>query len=222
MATMNNLQTAFGNPSAANRSTRLLRLAAVAMLLGGGAAGALAQYKIVGPDGKVTYTDKPPTAADIRMDNSAPAASNGNAAGGMPYETRQATAKYPVTLYAAKSCAACDQARDALRKRGVPFNEYSITLDADIAALQARFASTTLPVITIGTQTMKGYSSNDLQAYLDAAGYPAQARLTGYRWPQAVALAPPAVTTTAATPATAAPSAPAPLLPPPSKSGIQF
>jgi glutaredoxin len=221
MPTMNNLQTVLANPSAANRS-RLLRLAAVAMLLGGGAAGALAQYKIVGPDGKVTYTDKPPTPADIRIDNGAPAAASGSATGGMPYETRQAMAKYPVTLYAAKTCAPCDQARDALRKRGVPFNEYSVTMDADITALQARFASTTLPVITIGGQTMKGYSSNDLQGYLDAAGYPAQARLTGYRWPQAVALAPPAVNTTAATPAATAPSAPTPLLPPPSKSGIQF
>ena len=221
MATMNHLQTALANPSAANRATGLLRLAAVAMLLGGGAASALAQYKIVGPDGKVTYTDKPPTPADIRLDNGAPAATNGNATGGMPYETRQAIAKYPVTLYAAKTCAPCDQARDALRKRGVPFNEYSITMDADIAALQARFASTTLPVITIGSQTMKGYSANDLQGYLDAAGYPAQARLTGYRWPQAVALVPPPVNT-AATPVATAPSAPAPLLPPPSKSGIQF
>jgi glutaredoxin len=194
------------------------------MLLGGAAAGALAQYKIVGPDGKVTYTDKPPTAADIRVGGAGPAPSNGSATGGLPYETRQAMARYPVTLYAAKGCAPCDQARDALRKRGVPYSEYSVAMDADIAALKARFGSTTLPVIAIGSQTMKGYSSNDLQGYLDAAGYPAQARLTGYRWPQAVALAPPApapAVTTANAP-TAAPSTPAALLPPPSKSGIQF
>ena len=217
---MNNLKTA---ASAASRPTRLLRLAAVATLLGGAAVGALAQYKIVGPDGKVTYTDKPPTAADIRVNNGTPPPAS-SAAGGMPYETRQAMTKFPVTLYASKGCAPCDQARDALRKRGVPFSEYSVTMDADIAALQTRFGSSTLPVIAIGTQTMKGYSSNDLQGYLDAAGYPAQARLTGYRWPQAVALAPPAAIadTTAANKPPAAPSAPASLLPPPSKSGIQF
>jgi len=139
----------------------------------------------------------------------------------MPYETRQAMVKYPVTLYASKNCAPCDQARDALRARGVPFNEYSVVMNADIAALQARFGSTSLPVITIGSQSMKGYSSNDLQGYLDAAGYPAQARLTGYRWPQAVALAPPAAAA-ATNPAAAASTPPTTVLPPPSKSGIQF
>ena len=45
---------------------RPTRLAAVAMLLCGVTVGALAQYKIVGPDGKITYTDKPPTAQDIK------------------------------------------------------------------------------------------------------------------------------------------------------------
>jgi len=218
---MNILKTAFASSADAARPPRLLRLATVALLLGGAAAGALAQYKIVGPDGKVTYTDKPPAAADVRLGNGTPGADNGGAAGGMPYETRQAMVKYPVTLYASKNCAPCDQARDALRARGVPFNEYSVVMNADIAALQARFGSTSLPVITIGSQSMKGYSSNDLQGYLDAAGYPAQARLTGYRWPQAVALAPPAAAA-ATNPAAAASTPPTTVLPPPSKSGIQF
>ena len=209
---------------AAVRSTRALRLASVALLLGSAAAGALAQYKIVGPDGKVTYTDKPPTAADIRLNNNGtPSAANGNAAGGLPVETRKAMGQYPVTLYAAKNCGPCDQARDALRRRGVPYSEYSINMDADIRALQSRFSTTTVPVIAIGSQLMKGYSSSDLQGYLDAAGYPAQAHLNGYRWPVAVALAPPAPdTSTAANQPAEVPSAPASLLPPPSKSGIQF
>ena len=209
---------------AAVRSTRALRLASVALLLGSAAAGALAQYKIVGPDGKVTYTDKPPTAADIRLNNNGtPSAANGNAAGGLPVETRKAMGQYPVTLYAAKNCGPCDQARAALRQRGVPYNEYALSTEADMRALQSRFSTTTLPVVAIGTQVLKGYSSNDMQGYLDAAGYPAQAHLNGYRWPAAVALTQPAPeTSTAANQPTEAPSAPASLLPPPSKSGIQF
>ncbi len=223
---MTNLQIALARSSSASRPGRLLRLATLAALLGGAAAGALAQYKIVGPDGRVTYTDKPPTAADIRVNNGATAAANGNATGGLPFETRQAMAKYPVTLYAAKGCTACDTARDALRKRGVPFNEYAVATDSDIAALTARFGGTSLPVIAIGSQTMKGYSSSDLQGYLDAAGYPSQARLIGYHWPQAVALAPgnpaPAVDRPLAGQPAGAGSSPAAVLPPPSKNGIQF
>jgi len=221
MSTMNHLKS---SPSPAFRSARPARLALVALLLAGAAVGAMAQaYKIVGPDGQVTYTDKPPTPQDIRVNNGSGSSSSNS--GGFPYETRQAMAKYPVTLYNTKDCAPCDRARQALRQRGVPFNEYSVLLDADFAAAQARFGNNvSFPVITIGNQTMTGYSSNDLQAYLDAAGYPAQARLAGYSWPPATPLAPRSATPVAPVAAApdAAPSAPASLLPPPSTSGIQF
>jgi glutaredoxin len=214
---MNNLNTPSGR---AARTASLMRLAAVALLLGGTTVAALAQYKIVGPDGKVTYTDKPPTAQDIKLPSGGGATDSGSP--GVPYATRQAMAKYPVTLYAAKNCSPCDQARQALRQRGVPFNEYAVSSNADIAALQSRFGDTTLPVISVGGQSLKGYSPGDLSGYLDAAGYPAQARLVGYNWPAATPLTPPAAPVAAqagddATPATAAPQAP-----PPSKSGIQF
>ena len=219
---MNNLNT----PSrTAARPIRLARLAAVALLLCGTAVAALAQYKIVGPDGKVTYTDKPPTASDIRPTKGTPAPSG---SAGLPYETRQAMTKYPVTLYSTRNCPACDHARQALRQRGVPFNEYSVGTDADIAALQARFGDTSAPVIVIGPQSLKGYSPNDLTSYLDAAGYPAQGHLTGYAWAPATPLAPGAGLSAGATAAAGNPndgaSAPAsaPLLPPPSKDGIQF
>ncbi len=213
---MNNLKT---TSSAASRPTRFARLAAVAALLGGAAVGALAQYKIVGPDGQVTYTDKPPTQADVRLGKDTPAAST---TGGLPYETRQAMARYPVTLYASKSCAPCDSTRNWLRQHAIPFNEYSLSTSADFLAAQQRFGDNTVPVTTIGNQAVKGFSSNDLQSYIDAAGYPKQGRLVGYSWPAAMPLAPRSAPEPAPVAATAAPSAPASLLPPPSKSGIQF
>jgi glutaredoxin len=206
------------NP-AALRVPAALRMAAVALALAGTAAGALAQaYRVVGPDGRVTYTDRPPTAAQA-----APGGGTGTetVGTGLPYQTRQAMAKYPVSLYAGKNCGPCDQARQWLRGRGIPFTEYSVASNADIAALQARFGDGTLPVVTIGSQPIKGYSAGEMQAYADAAGYPAQARLGGYAWPAAVPLAPPAPA--AAQAASTAASVPTPSrLPPPSKSGIQF
>jgi glutaredoxin len=217
MPTMNNLKT---TSSAAARPTRLARLAAVAMLLGGVTVGALAQYKVVGPDGKVTYTDKPPSAQDIRPSKGGDAPSS---SAGMPFETRQAMAKYPVTLYSTKSCPTCDTARQSLRARGVPFNEYSVSTESDFSAFQSRVGGSTFPVIVIGGQTVRGYSSSDLSGYLDAAGYPAQARLSGYTWPAAMPLAPRSATPVTGTVAAApAASAPAPLLPPPANNGIQF
>jgi glutaredoxin len=198
------------------------RLGTAALLLGA-AGAALAQYKIVGPDGRVTYTDKPPTAAEMRAANGGTAGAD-NAGGGLPYEVRQAAGRYPVTLYAQKACDPCDQARKALRARGVPFNEYSITTDGDASQLKSRFGEMSLPVVTIGSQTIKGFRQSDLDAYLDAAGYPKQARLAGYSWPAAVPLAPAAPATAKTAPAATAPSANDRNidLPAPSKNGIQF
>ena len=207
----------------AGLSARAVRLAAVALLLGGAAAGAMAQYKIVGPNGQVTYTDKPPTPSDIRPAGNGNGVGNGAPAtiGGLPYETRQAMARYPIALYAAKGCSACDNARQWLRNRGIPFNEYSIDNNASITQLQQRFGATTVPVITIGSQTVNGFSASDMQSFADAAGYPAQARLNGYSWPAAVPLVSVGAPVAAAP---AAPPAPAPVAPPPatSSSGIQF
>jgi len=220
MATMNLPQSS--SAAVGSRPLRAARIVGLALLLGGAAFGALAQYKIVGPDGKVTYTDKPPSPSDIRIGGSAGSGS-GESSGGLPYAVRQASARYPVTLYAAKSCSACDLARQWLRGHAIPFAEYSIDGDADVTQLKQRFNDGTVPVVTIGTQVLKGFSSSELQSYADAAGYPKDARLPGYSWPAAVPLAPRGATKTkteSATPST--PAAPGVTLPPPSQSGIQF
>jgi len=180
-------------------------------------------YKVVGPDGKVTYTDKPPTASAIKApgpgsDTPSPATN------GIPYETRQAMAKYPVTLYSTKNCAACDSARQALRRRGIPFNEFTIGDDTDLAAYRSRMNATALPGVSVGSKNLAGFSPADLSSYLDAAGYPAQTHLSGYAWPPAAPMVPAsAKQAAAAEDAGQAPApAPQPVQPPPSKSGIQF
>jgi glutaredoxin len=205
------------------RTARLATFVAVAALLAGAATGAAAQYKIVGPDGRVTYTDKPPAPADARLATPGAGSTTGSGAA-LPAEVRQAMARYPVTLYAAKSCSPCDQARQWLKGRGIPFSEYSIESNADIAALQAKFGGREVPVITFGGQVIRAWSQGEVSSYADAAGYPKQARLVGYSWPAATPLAPPSAAPTAAAEPAPAP-APAPAAPPPApkpSGGIQF
>ena len=185
------------------------------------ATAACAQYKIVGPDGKVTYTDRPPT-AQARPEPGAAAPGAGPAANGqLPYETRQAMSRFPVNLYAAKTCAPCDQARAWLKARNVPFTEFSVDTDGDVRALQARFNDSTVPVITVGGQSLRGFNQSELESTINAAGYPQQARLFGYRWPAATPLAPPVARVEAPRPSAPAP-APKPQQPEQPKGGIQF
>ena len=179
----------------------------VALLLAGTAQAQL--YRSVGPDGRVTYSDRPPATA-----NSRPAASSaaGAAGGGstdiasLPYELRQVSQRYPVTLYVSKDCVPCNSGRNLLINRGVPFSEKTISTNDDIEALQ-RLAGgdASVPLLTIGGQQLKGFSDADWSKYLDAAGYPKTSQLpSSYRPPVATPLV---VKQAAATPATTAPAA---------------
>lgn len=184
------------------------------------AAGLQAQtiYRIIGADGKVTFSDKPPATADqgkiATTGVGAAAAASGTA---LPFELRQAVSKFPVTLYTSADCAPCGTGRNLLTGRGVPFNERTISTNEDVAALQRLSGQTSLPFLTIGGQKINGFSSEEWNQYLDAAGYSKTSQLPpAYRnTPPSplVSVQKPAVkqddkpdATTSPTPPTAAPS----------------
>ena len=167
---------------------RLIMSGALLLL---GVAGLHAQtvYRIVGPDGKVTFSDKPPAEsanASARTAAGKPASaprSDGN--NSLPYELRQVVAKYPVTLYASAGCAPCTSGRLMLQARGIPFTEYLVASANDVEALQRLSGASSLPLLTIGGQRIKGYSEAEWTQFLNAANYPAASKLPAtYRNPE--------------------------------------
>ena len=187
-----------------------------------------ALYKVVGPDGTVTYTDRPPPsaagrAAPLGSRSEAPAADAAQVA--LPVELRQVTARYPVTLYTGADCAPCESGRRLLSSRGVPFAERRVSSEEDAEALNRLTGGRSIPTLTIGTQALRGFSDSDWHSYLDAAGYPRESRLPrGYQQPAATPLvqrqaeAAPQERPAAPLPAEPAPPAPAP----PAPAGIRF
>jgi len=157
-------------------------LASLLVALAGTSAQAQGVYRIVGPDGKVTFSDRPPADAPAqaaRTTGTGPAAASGAA---LPYELRQIANRFPVTIYTGNDCAPCVSLRNALTSRGVPFTERTVSTSEDAAALQRLSGSTSLPFGTIGGQQLVGYSDADWTQYLDAAGYPKQSQLpSSYR-----------------------------------------
>jgi glutaredoxin len=90
--------------------------------------------------------------------------------------------RYPVTLYTSEDCAPCSAARTLLTTRGVPFEERTVKSNEEIEALQRLSSQSSLPLLTIGTQQLKGYGDAEWSQYLDAAGYPKSNSLpAGYR-----------------------------------------
>jgi glutaredoxin len=153
--------------------TTAFLLGSVALLLTLDVAQAQAVYRIVGPDGKVTFSDKPPVNAQQgKVAATGTGAAAANTGGGLPFELRQVATKFPVVLYSGPQCAPCDTGRAVLTSRGVPFSERTITTNEDRASLQRLTGDVSLPVLTVGGQRLKGFSDVEWTQYLDAAGYP--------------------------------------------------
>ena len=182
-------------------------------------------YRIVGPDGKVTFSDLRPL-TEAKVNETAAKGTGGASAAGLPFELRQAAQKYPVLLYTSDNCGTCSTARSLLSNRGIPFNEKTITTQQDAEALKRLSGEAMLPFLTIGSQQLKGFSDVEWTQFLNAAGYPAKSVLpASYRPP-----APTPLVAVATAPAASASSAPKSAAKPPAEtpvtnntpSGIRF
>lgn len=142
------------------------------VLLASSLSQAQTVYRVVGPDGKVTFSDKPP----VNAANVTATGQGGRAIGvsgpPLPFQLRQVVSRYPVTLYTASGCAPCDTGRTLLASRGVPFTEKTVTTAEDSEALVRISGESSLPFLTIGGQQIKGYSDAEWVQFLNAAGYP--------------------------------------------------
>lgn len=190
-------------------------LAALA-LAGALVAPALAQYRWTAPDGSTAYGDRPPAGArNVQKVGGGPAATASDPLQGLPFELRRAAQNFPVRLYTAPGCAPCDAGREALRARGVPFEERTVGSREDLDALLRLGHSGDLPLLTVGRQAQRGFEPRAWTSLLDAAGYPAASQLPrGWQGPAPRPVAeesrpvPPA-------PEAAAAQEPAPRQPPP-------
>jgi hypothetical protein len=201
---------------------------------------ALAQYKVVAPDGSVTYTDRQPVAPNAKVtalgreaqapQAAAPRAGSVPAAApavdpSWPVELRQVATRYPVVLFTTVDCAPCDSGRLLLQQRGVPFTERRVVTVEDSVALERLVGARVLPSLTVGAQALRGLAQAEWSGYLDAAGYPKESRLPRNWQPPT----PTPLTERAATPVAAAPelpvaapadsAGPAPITPP---AGVRF
>ena len=136
-------------------------------------------YRVVGADGKVTFSDKPPVkpATVSVIDGAGKPVASASDTAALPFELRQSMARYPVTLYAGPDCVPCNAGRLLLQGRGIPYAEYTVSNNADVEALQRISGDNSLPFLTIGGQKIKGFSQTEWTQFLNAANYPTGSRL---------------------------------------------
>ena len=133
------------------------------------AAAQLYQWKDA--QGRTVYSDQPPppSAGKVQQKNF-----KGNFIEvGESYTARTAREKFPVTLFSTGCGAPCDQARQLLSERGVPYSskdpQVSPEANAELKKLTGRLS---VPVLVVGQDKIDGFETGQWQALLDKAGYP--------------------------------------------------
>jgi hypothetical protein len=153
-----------------------LRLALLATaLLTGSLASAQTTYQWVdSKTGTTVISDHPPPPGTKQVVKRAGEESSEQQ---VPYATRQAAEKFPVTLYTSASCIdVCTQARGLLNARGVPFSEKILQNPEELSELTKLLGTEAgIPSIIVGRQNFKGFESGAWNNLLDLAGYPKSA-----------------------------------------------
>lgn len=153
------------------RPSRLV-LITVGLLAAAGASAQTTYRWLDAKTGKTVYSDQPPPAG-ARQVVSKPSGS-AEAAAPLPYATRRAAEKFPVTLYTAANCVeACERARALLNARGVPFAEKLLKSEEELATLsRAIGAEPSVPTLFVGKEYAIGIDEVAWNNLLDLAAYP--------------------------------------------------
>ncbi len=129
-------------------------------------------YRWVDDKGGVHYSDQPPPSS---AKQSIKVKSRGNVVDvdKESFEGRLAREKHPVVLYSTACGPICDQARDYLTQRGIPFLTKDPAKDQEIASeVKKLVGAVEVPVILVGKLHEKGFDPGSWDRLLDTAGYP--------------------------------------------------
>jgi glutaredoxin len=184
-------------------------LLATALLLAAPAAHAL--FKVVGPDGRVTYTDRPPSPSEGRV---VPVNRETGAAvdTALPLALRPVAARFPVTLFTANDCGEpCVMARSHLSRRGIPYTERIASTPEERDQWARIVGGTEAPTLQVGAQSIRGgFVPASWDETLDLAGYPRNSVLPAtWQQPAALPLVPPRPVAAPPTPPTSPRAEPA-------------
>lgn len=124
-------------------------------------------YKVVGADGKVSYTDQPPQDKAARSE-----ALKIQTYAGPPAVSAYGGSVRKVTLLSAQWCGACKSAKAYMVGRKIAFEEWDIDRSEFARAKMREVGAKGVPVILVGKQKMVGFSPEGLENMLQQAGTP--------------------------------------------------
>jgi glutaredoxin len=139
-------------------------------LLAAATASAQTVYKSVGPDGKVVYSDHPPTTGRLEKTMKFQLQSSALPASAVsfmeqfrknhPNDAPQAAAAKGVTLYSAVWCGYCRKAKAWLGEHGVAYANVDVDTPGGAQALARAGGGTGIPVLVVDGRPLGGFSAD--------------------------------------------------------------
>lgn len=130
-------------------------------------------YRWTDSSGRTVVSDTPPTG---QVRNAAKAGGKAQPDDGLPFATKKAAEAFPVTLYTSPDCVAeCQQARELLSSRGIPFSEKSAQTPEVYDELKKLLGDVFIPSLKVGKEHFRGFQAGAYNNLLDLAGYPKSA-----------------------------------------------
>ncbi len=131
-------------------------------------------HRWVDSNGKVHYSDKPPSGqsskvVEIKRSISSYRGvklSNNDLPSSHTNEIASEGEKR-VIMYSASWCGVCQQAKQYFRSKGIPFRSYDIETSAKGKRGYARLKGKGVPIILIGKRRMDGFSAESFQRIYD-------------------------------------------------------
>lgn len=124
-------------------------------------------YKVIGADGKVSYTDKDPQSATAKTEKL-----KIQTYAGAPSVSSYNGSVRKVTMLSAQWCGVCRQARAYMVSRKITFEEWDIDQSEFARSKMREVGAKGVPVILVGKQKMVGFSPEGLDDMLQKAGVP--------------------------------------------------
>lgn len=122
-------------------------------------------YKIVGADGRVSYTDKEPEATSTEKTEKLKLQTYT----GAPSVSSMKDAVKRVTILSAQWCGQCTRAKAYMKSRKIDFEEWDVDKSDYARAKMNELGAKGVPVILVGKQKMVGFSEDGLEDLLKSA-----------------------------------------------------
>jgi hypothetical protein len=137
-----------------------------------GSAVAQSTYRWTDPaTGRTVFSDTPPPAGARNVQQKR---GDANSEPAQAYAAKRTSGNNPVTLYTTANCQAeCQEARQFLKQRKVPFTEKEVATQAALDEMKARFGGTAMvPSLAVGKEQTAGFQADNWNRLLDQAGFP--------------------------------------------------